>query len=150
MNRPDRDPETATESQPDRIPCGRFRGAGAVNLQIPGPPLADIVRAVIQRPVMVIKPTDRVGFTVGRLECTARSGAFRRRFYRGPRSIGWTGKGGSSPRLSPVSGDAMSRPVTIVGAPSSIGIRPFDDGRTRAVARAPAILSSATPRPDDG
>jgi hypothetical protein len=34
----------------------------------------------------------------------------------------------------------MNRPIAIVGAPSSIGIRPCDSGEMRHVDRAPAIL----------
>lgn len=33
-----------------------------------GPSLHDIVTAVIQRPVMLVKPTDKVRFTVTRVE----------------------------------------------------------------------------------
>lgn len=35
---------------------------------LPGPRLVDLVRAVLDRPVMVVKPTDRVHFTVNRVE----------------------------------------------------------------------------------
>jgi hypothetical protein len=34
----------------------------------------------------------------------------------------------------------MNRPIAIVGAPSSIGIRPYDSGEQRRVDRAPAVL----------
>ena len=34
----------------------------------------------------------------------------------------------------------MRRPVTIIGAPSSIGIRPYDDGEERHLNRTPAVL----------
>lgn len=34
----------------------------------------------------------------------------------------------------------MSRPISIVGAPSSIGIRPYDDGAQRRLDLAPAVL----------
>jgi arginase len=34
----------------------------------------------------------------------------------------------------------MNRPIAIVGAPSSIGIRPYDSGEMRHVDRAPAVL----------
>jgi arginase len=34
----------------------------------------------------------------------------------------------------------MIRPVTVVGAPSSIGIRPYDDGRMRRLDLAPGVL----------
>lgn len=34
----------------------------------------------------------------------------------------------------------MNRPVAIVGAPSSIGIRPYDDGRPRRLDLAPGVL----------
>jgi arginase len=34
----------------------------------------------------------------------------------------------------------MNRPIAIVGAPSSIGIRPYDSGEVRHVDRAPAVL----------
>jgi arginase len=34
----------------------------------------------------------------------------------------------------------MQRPITIVGAPTSIGIRPYDDGTPRGLDRAPAAL----------
>ena len=34
----------------------------------------------------------------------------------------------------------MNRPVAIVGAPSSIGIRPYDDGRARRLDLAPRAL----------
>jgi arginase len=37
----------------------------------------------------------------------------------------------------------MARPVTLVGAPSSIGIRPYDDGRQRRLDLAPAVLREA-------
>ena len=34
----------------------------------------------------------------------------------------------------------MNRPIAVVGAPSSIGIRPYDDGEVRHLDRAPAVL----------
>ena len=34
----------------------------------------------------------------------------------------------------------MRRPIAVVGAPSSIGIRPYDDGEPRNVDRAPGVL----------
>ena len=34
----------------------------------------------------------------------------------------------------------MARPIAIIGAPSSIGLRPYDDGVVRHVNRAPAVL----------
>ena len=34
----------------------------------------------------------------------------------------------------------MNRPIAIVGAPSSIGIRPYDDGNPRRLDRAPGVL----------
>jgi arginase len=34
----------------------------------------------------------------------------------------------------------MSRPIAVVGAPSSLGLRPYDDGFVRHVNRAPAVL----------
>lgn len=34
----------------------------------------------------------------------------------------------------------MNRPLTVIGAPSSIGIRPYDDGRARRLDLAPAAL----------
>ena len=34
----------------------------------------------------------------------------------------------------------MARPIAIIGAPSSIGLRPYDDGAVRHVNRAPAVL----------
>ena len=34
----------------------------------------------------------------------------------------------------------MTRPIAIVGAPSSIGLRPYDDGTVRHVNRAPSVL----------
>ena len=34
----------------------------------------------------------------------------------------------------------MSRAIAIVGAPSSIGIRPYDDGMARYLDRAPGVL----------
>ena len=34
----------------------------------------------------------------------------------------------------------MIRPIAIIGAPSSIGIRPYDDGGVRSLDRAPAVL----------
>ena len=34
----------------------------------------------------------------------------------------------------------MNRPIAVVGAPSSIGIRPYDDGEVRHFDRAPAVL----------
>jgi arginase len=34
----------------------------------------------------------------------------------------------------------MNRPVAIVGAPSSIGIRPYDTGEARHLDRAPGVL----------
>lgn len=35
---------------------------------------------------------------------------------------------------------AVTRPLVILGAPSNIGIRPYDDGVTRGLDRAPAVL----------
>ena len=37
----------------------------------------------------------------------------------------------------------MPRDVTLIGAPSSIGIKPYDDGTARGLARAPAALREA-------
>jgi arginase len=37
-------------------------------------------------------------------------------------------------------GGMMKRPIVIVGAPSSIGIRPYDDGKQRRLDHAPAVL----------
>src|SRR5262245_8264109 len=34
----------------------------------------------------------------------------------------------------------MSRPIAIVGAPSSIGVRPYEDGVVRHINRAPSVL----------
>jgi len=34
----------------------------------------------------------------------------------------------------------MNRGIAIVGAPSSIGIRPYDSGETRQLDRAPAVF----------
>ena len=34
----------------------------------------------------------------------------------------------------------MNRPIAVVGAPSSIGIRPYDDGEARHLDRAPGVL----------
>ncbi|MBA2565489.1 MAG: hypothetical protein H0V09_08730 [Gemmatimonadetes bacterium] len=34
----------------------------------------------------------------------------------------------------------MNRPITIVGAPSSIGIRPYDEGGMRRLDLAPGVL----------
>ena len=34
----------------------------------------------------------------------------------------------------------MTRPLAIVGAASSIGIRPYDDGEVRQLSRAPDVL----------
>lgn len=34
----------------------------------------------------------------------------------------------------------MNRPLNVVGAPSSIGIRPYDDGRPRRLDLAPRAL----------
>jgi arginase len=34
----------------------------------------------------------------------------------------------------------MNRPVAVIGAPSNIGLRPYDDGGARHVDRAPAVL----------
>ncbi len=34
----------------------------------------------------------------------------------------------------------MDRPVAVIGAPSSIGIRPYDDGQTRHLNRSPEVL----------
>ena len=34
----------------------------------------------------------------------------------------------------------MRRPITIIGAPTSIGIRPYDDGTPRGLDRAPAAF----------
>ena len=34
----------------------------------------------------------------------------------------------------------MTRPIAFVGAPSSIGIRPYDDGQARYLDRAPGVL----------
>src|SRR5262245_37030630 len=34
----------------------------------------------------------------------------------------------------------MKRPIVVVGAPSSIGIRPYDDGQQRRLDQAPAAL----------
>ncbi len=34
----------------------------------------------------------------------------------------------------------MRRPIAVVGAPSSIGIRPYDDGQARYVNWAPGVL----------
>ena len=34
----------------------------------------------------------------------------------------------------------MNRPIAVVGAPSSIGIRPYDDGEVRQLSRAPDVL----------
>ena len=34
----------------------------------------------------------------------------------------------------------MTRPLTVVGAASSIGIRPYDDGEVRQLSRAPGVL----------
>lgn len=34
----------------------------------------------------------------------------------------------------------MARPIAIIGAPSSIGLRPYDDGAVRHVNRAPGVL----------
>lgn len=34
----------------------------------------------------------------------------------------------------------MARPIAIIGAPSSIGLRPYDDGLVRHVYRAPSVL----------
>ena len=34
----------------------------------------------------------------------------------------------------------MDRPIAVVGAPSSIGIRPYDDGQARQLDRAPSVL----------
>lgn len=34
----------------------------------------------------------------------------------------------------------MARPIAVVGAPSSIGLRPYDDGLVRDVNRAPSVL----------
>lgn len=34
----------------------------------------------------------------------------------------------------------MTRPLTLLGAPSNIGIRPYDDGTPRSLDRAPAVL----------
>ena len=36
--------------------------------------------------------------------------------------------------------DPMNRPIAVVGAPSSIGIRPYDDGEARHLDRAPGVL----------
>ena len=35
---------------------------------------------------------------------------------------------------------SMNRPIALVGAPSSIGIRPYDNGEARHLDRAPAVL----------
>jgi arginase len=37
----------------------------------------------------------------------------------------------------------MTRPIAIVGAPSSIGIRPYDSGEIRQLDRAPGALREA-------
>jgi arginase len=34
----------------------------------------------------------------------------------------------------------MNRPIAVIGAPSSIGIRPYDDGVVRHIDRAPGVL----------
>ena len=34
----------------------------------------------------------------------------------------------------------MDRPVAVIGAPSSIGIRPYDDGQTRHLNSSPEVL----------
>jgi hypothetical protein len=40
----------------------------------------------------------------------------------------------------------MNRPIAIVGAPSSIGIRPYDGGEVRHLDRAPVFCESCAGR----
>ena len=46
----------------------------------------------------------------------------------------------SDPRTLPVRGETMFHSVAVIGAPSNIGIRPYDDGRMRHLDRVPDIL----------
>lgn len=46
----------------------------------------------------------------------------------------------SDPRTLSVRGETMFHSVAVIGAPSNIGIRPYDDGRTRHLDRVPDIL----------
>src|SRR4029453_16960720 len=72
--------------------------------------------------------------------CRRHRGCQARGCGRGPNArAAWDLPSGHS--LGPgILGDVMNRPIAVIGAPSSIGIRPYDDGVVRHIDRAPGVL----------